>query len=124
MKRVLALTAAVALVNASVAFAGDGLLASARRVARETAQTLARSHEADTSRLAARSTVAALSAARPAAPALAQAQQEPDLAAASMGRGKKILIAVAAAVGFAATAYSIDHHVEDNTPSSHGLRQD
>ncbi len=122
MKRVLVLTVAVALVQSSVAFAGDGLLASATRVARAIAQTPAAS-TADRSRASAvspGSTPAALGQAG--GPVLAQ--QAPGLEASGMGKGRKIMIAVAAAVGFAATAYAIDHHVEDNTLSSHGLRQD
>jgi hypothetical protein len=106
MKRVLALTAIVALVNASAAFAGEGLLASTARVARRMALQ------------------AAAAPAAQAGGAAVNAQETPSLAGSGMGRSRKILIAVAAAMGFAATAYTIDHHVEDNTPSSHGLRQD
>jgi hypothetical protein len=34
------------------------------------------------------------------------------------------MIFVAAAVGFAATAYAIDHKVQDVTPSTLGTRED
>jgi len=41
-----------------------------------------------------------------------------------MSRRTKVLIWLAAGVGFAATAYTIDHKVRDDTPSSLGTRKD
>jgi hypothetical protein len=41
-----------------------------------------------------------------------------------MSKSKKFLIAAAAAVGFVAAAYAIDHKVQDVTPSSLGTRED
>jgi hypothetical protein len=123
MKRVLVLTMAVALVNASTAFAGDGLLQSVNRIAKETARTLSAAPAGAKAAVpTARPELASSPLGGQAAPVLAQ--QEPSLESSGMGTGMKILIAVAAGVGFAATAYTIDHHVEDNTLSSHGLRQD
>jgi hypothetical protein len=41
-----------------------------------------------------------------------------------MSKRMKAIIWLAAGVGFAATAYAIDHKVQDNTPSSLGTRKD
>ena len=41
-----------------------------------------------------------------------------------MGKGKKTLIYIGLAVGFAASVWTIDHKVLDVTPSSLGTRQD
>ena len=53
-----------------------------------------------------------------------QSQEAPALANSGMRRRTKILLYVAAGVAFAASAYSIDHHVVDVTPSSLGTRKD
>ena len=107
MRRVLVLVFALVLVlgNTSAAVAGETLLASASRLAREAAR------------------------AQPSSPAprrtLALAQQGPPvLASSGMSRRMKAIIWLAAGVGFAATAYTIDHKVQDNTPSSLGTRKD
>jgi hypothetical protein len=39
-----------------------------------------------------------------------------------MSRGKKLAIGLGLAVAFGAVVYTIDQKVEDNTPSSRGLR--
>ena len=41
-----------------------------------------------------------------------------------MRKRTKMMIAIGLGVGFAAGAYTIDHHVLDVTPSSLGTRQD
>ena len=46
------------------------------------------------------------------------------LSKSGMGKGKKTLIYIGVGVGFAATAWTIDHNVLDITPSSLGTRQD
>jgi hypothetical protein len=51
-------------------------------------------------------------------------QEASAVSTSGMGKGKKILIFLAAGVGVAGMAYMIDQKVEDNTPSSHGLRED
>jgi len=53
-----------------------------------------------------------------------EGQETPALAHSGMRKRTKILIYVAAGVGFAAAAYSIDHHVSNITPSSLGTRKD
>lgn len=105
MKRLLVLALAFCVINTSTAFAGETLLQSATRHAREAGRT-----------------AAATAPGQASVPVLAQ--QGPGLESSGMGKGMKWLIISAVAVGVAATMYTIDHKVEDNTPSSHGLRED
>jgi len=54
-----------------------------------------------------------------------QTQQAPGLETASgLSKRTKIMIAIGAAAGFAAVAYSIDRNVVDSTPSTLGTRKD
>jgi hypothetical protein len=110
MRRVLVFALVLSLGNTSAAVAGETLLASAARLAREAAR--AQPPLRTTTVSVPRGTVA-----------LAQ-QGLPSVASSSMSKRRKTLIWVAAGVGFAATAYTIDHKVQDNTPSSLGTRQD
>ena len=104
MKRMMALALVCLLGSASGAFAEGALLSSATRHAAEMGRTEAR---------------------RPVAAAAVQTQQTgPTLESSGMRKRTKILIALAAGVGFVATIYTIDHHVLDVTPSTLGTRQD
>ena len=95
----------LSLGNTSIAFAGEGLLASGTRRAREAA--------------------ARIVTGRPQAAAAAAVGQAPSAVSDSGIRKRtKLMIFVAAAVGFAATAYAIDHKVQDVTPSTLGTRED
>ena len=111
MSRLVVLTLIVSLGNSSVAFAGETLASVATRVTRAVARNEA--------------TLPAKSVATtPIAKNWALAQEQPALSSSGMRKRTKVLIFVGAAVGFVAVAYAIDHRVEDNTPSSLGLRQD
>lgn len=113
---VLALILSIAYVPAAVA--GETLLESAKRATRELATA-----EASSPRAALESPDAR--AARPAGVQTARAnlqEGQPGLATSGLGTRSKIFIAVAAAAAFAGIAYAIDQGVEDNTPSSLGLR--
>ena len=110
MRRSLAFALVLWLGNTSAALAGETLLASATRIARESARAQARSQT--------------MSLAAPRR-ALASAQQEqPSLASSGLSKRKKVIIWLAAGVGFAATAYTIDRKSLDNTPSTLGTRKD
>jgi hypothetical protein len=109
MRRVLAFALVLWLGNTSAAVAGETLLASATRFAREVAR--AQAPPPATSAAAPRST-------------LAFGQGQPALATSGMSKRTKVLIWLAAGVGFAATAYTIDHQVQDVTLSSLGTRKD
>ena len=100
----------VFLGNTSAAVAGETLLASATRLARDAARAQAPS--LTTSVAAPHSTLAFAE------------QGQPTLVSSGMSRRKKALIWLAAGVGFVATAYTIDHKVLDNTLSSLGTRKD
>src|ERR1700674_3815923 len=109
MRRRLMFVLILSLGNTSAAFAGETLLASATRLAREAAR--AQTPSQTISVAASRSTLA-----------LAQ-QGVPAVATSGMSKRKKVIIWVAAGVGFAATVYTIDHKVQDNTLSSLGTRK-
>jgi hypothetical protein len=113
MRRVLVFALVLWLGNTSAAVAGETLLASASRLAREAARAQALSP-----------TTAVAASVAPRRGTLALAQGQAGLASSGMSRRKKALIWLAAGVGFAATAYTIDHKVLDNTLSSLGTRKD
>ena len=106
INRVLVFGLVVLLGQASVANAGETLLASATRMVRNIADTS--------------SPPAAV--ALPRAP-LAQ-QDQPGLASTGLRKRTKVAIALALAATFAAVAHTIDSRVENTTPSSLGTRQD
>jgi hypothetical protein len=101
----------------SLVFAGETLLTSAARLAREAAQTQVPSQTPARVATRVEKHASVLSYA-------AMAQAQPGLEASGMSKRKKIIIALVAGVGFAAAAYKIDHSVLDVTPSSLGTRQD
>lgn len=55
-------------------------------------------------------------------PARAANSAQGSLATSGMSKGKKILLAIAVGAGIAGAMWAIDQGVEDNTPSSRGLR--
>ncbi len=109
MRRRLVFVLILSLSNTSAAFAGETLLASATRLAREAAR--------------AQAPLQTTSVAAPCSTLVMQ-QETPALATSGMSRRTKVLIWLAAGVGFAAAAYTIDHKVRDDTPSSLGTRKD
>jgi Zn-dependent alcohol dehydrogenase len=104
MIRLLALTLVVSLGSTSMAVAGEGLMQSASRIVQ----------------LAAKEPVAAT---RPVTLAR-QSGQPAVLSKSGMKTRTKLMIYLAAGVGLAATAWTIDHKVVDVTPSSLGTRKD
>ena len=106
MSRLLVFGLVVLLGQASVANAGETLLASATRMVRNIADT----PSAPTTR------------ATRGAP-LAQ-QDQSGLAATGLRKRTKVAIALAIAATFAAVAHTIDGRVENATPSTLGTRQD
>ena len=117
MRRFVVLTLMISLCNASMAVAGESLLAVASRVTREVERKADRKDEPRTPK-----SPVPTSAQKSWTTALAQ--EQPAMSNSGLRKRTKILIYVGAALGFAATAYAIDQRVEDNTPSSHGLRED
>lgn len=113
MKRLLVMALVVTIGQASVAFAGDSILTSGTRHAQALASPQSQSPTAPDA------------AKNPAAPAPAAYQGGGStLSKSGMSKSKKALIYIGLAAGFAASAWTIDHHVLDVTPSSLGTRKD
>ena len=106
MRRVIVFACVLSLGHASAALAGETLLTSATRLAREVAQDMS------------------LSATAPGRSFTAAQPGQPGLETSGMSKRKKTLIWLVAGVGFAAVAWTIDHKVIDVTPSSLGTRKD
>ena len=113
MNRLLVFALVASVSQASVAFAGDSILTSGTRHVQELAVS---------GQTSAPTPSDATSVAKPAASAY-QASGG-NLSKSGMSKGKKAMIYIGLAVGFAASAWVIDHHVLDVTPSSLGTRQD
>jgi hypothetical protein len=111
-RRLVVLTLIASLGSSSMVFAGETLLQSGVRIAGEVG----------------RGSVALL--ASPLAPVRAEAvdgqgiQGAPAVATSPMRKRTKVLIFLAAGVGFGVSAYAIDRHVLNITPSSLGTRKD
>ena len=112
MMRLMVFALILSLGHASVAIAGETLLQSGTRHARQLAG--ARSPSAPN---AVETKYLKANAAHP--PAL---QAPPTLASSGMRKRMKILIGAAVATAFAGVVYAIDQGVEDSTPSSLGQR--
>ena len=114
MNRLLVFALVASVSQASVAFAGESILTSGSRHVQELAVS---------SQTQAPTASDAASVAKPAVSAY-QAPSGGNLSKSGMSKGKKAMIYIGLAVGFAASAWVIDHHVLDVTPSSLGTRQD
>ncbi|MGE3958539.1 MAG: hypothetical protein AB7H96_17645 [Vicinamibacterales bacterium] len=116
MKRLCAVALVVSLGSVSTAFAGESLLSTGTRHVQQLAvnEPVAPAAEAGKS---ATPTVAKK-------PATAYQGGGSTLSNSGMGKGKKALLYIGLAVGFAASVWAIDHNVLDVTPSSLGTRQD
>jgi hypothetical protein len=127
MIRSIAFALVIALDQSSVAFAGESLIASARRVVRETTAQPAPLPKVESKAGFPVVTIAARTGVRESAAktdALAQAQGGGAVSQSGMGKKTKWMIYLGVAAGFVGTAYAIDHSVKDVTPSSLGTRQD
>ena len=112
MKRSLVFALILSLGHASVAMAGETLLQSGKRIARQVTAT--RPAPASITLEAKRLRVdGALQAALQTQPALAQS---------GMRKRTKLMIAMGIAAAFGGVAIAIDRGVEDSTPSSLGQR--
>jgi hypothetical protein len=111
MRRVVVLTLIASLGNVPFAFAGENLRSVAARVVRQAVSP----PPAAAPRSAVMTT---------AQRSWALAQEQPAVATSGLKKRTKVMILLGAAVGVVATMYAIDHRVEDNTPSSLGIRED
>jgi hypothetical protein len=115
MKRLFALALLVAISNSSVAFAGESLLAAGTRHVQQVT--------VEATGPTAPTATAARPVGRPPAPAL-QADGGRTLSKSGMSKGTKVLIYTGLIAGFVISAYEIDKHVLNLTPSSLGTRKD
>jgi hypothetical protein len=115
MKRFFVIALVASIGNASVAFAGESLLAAGTRHVQQI--TVASS-------VPSTPTVAtALPMGQQVAPSL-QADGGRTLSKSSMKKSTKLLIYTGLIAGFVVSAYEIDKHVLNLTPSSLGTRKD
>ena len=126
MNRLVVLTLIASVGSGSLAVAGESLAQSGSRIIREAeAQAVATGSVAATSSPA--SPIAASQASwvnRIGGVSPAALQGQPVLSNSGLRKRTKVMIYLAAGVGFAATAYAIDHKVLNVTPSSLGTRKD
>jgi hypothetical protein len=120
MKRILALALVVTLGYTPLAFAADSLVQSGQRHAR----LLATTTSVEKSDAAKSKSHPGSVPSRATEPSSMFQESGGNLARSSRSRAMKALIFIGIGVGFAASAYAIDHHVLDVTPSSRGTRQD
>ena len=124
MKRLFALGLIVTLGSASTVFAGEPLLVSATRLARETVATVTVSPKADRSAAKELGVTSFARAAGVGEPALAAQQGGGAISTTGMKKRTKAFIYAGVAAAFVGVAYGIDHNVRDVTPSTLGTRQD
>jgi hypothetical protein len=124
MSRALVLTLIASVLSGSIAFAEEGRPESGSRIVQEIGRAQGPLAAAST-RMIVPSQVAALMKRIDPARSEAREGQEPTaLSKSGMRKRTKIMIYLAAGVGFGATAYAIDHKVLNVTPSSLGTRKD
>jgi hypothetical protein len=122
--RALVLTLIASVLSGSIAFAEEGRPESGSRIVQEIGRAQGPLAAAST-RMIVPSQVAALMKRIDPARSEAREGQEPTaLSKSGMRKRTKIMIYLAAGVGFGATAYTIDHKVLNVTPSSLGTRKD
>jgi hypothetical protein len=127
MSRLLVFALVFALAGETPALAAETLLQSATRVAEAAARAEASPSNAVQTkgdRAAAAERNAEGRTGRLSRGRLQAEQTQPGLEVSGLRKRTKILIGIGAAVGFAAVAYTIDHHVVNNTPSTLGTRKD
>jgi hypothetical protein len=122
--RLVVLTLIGSLGSSSLAFAGESLLQSGLRIAGEAGRVSVALPASDARRALTDRTGRLASRLTPVRAEALEGQGAPALATSPMRKRTKILIYVAAGVGFGVAAYAIDHHVLNITPSTLGTRKD
>lgn len=124
MNRLLVLTLIASFGSSSVAFAGEGLAQSASRVVEETVRTQIASTSVGSHAPMISTQASTLLNRIDGSTQAVFAQEQPVVSKSGLSKSKKTLIYLAIGVGFAASAYTIDRHVLNLTPSSLGTRKD
>jgi hypothetical protein len=121
--RLLVLSLIASVGSGSIAFAEEGRLESGSRIVQEVGRAQGPLAAASTRPIVASQAATLVNRIDPARSEARQGQ-EPGLSRHGMRKRTKIMIYVAAGVGFAATAYTIDRKVLNVTPSTLGTRKD
>jgi hypothetical protein len=124
MRRLVVLTLMGSLASSSLAFAGESLLQSGLRIAGEVGRVSIALPASDSRTVLTDRAGRLVSRLTPERAEALDGQGAPALATSPMRKRTKILIFVAAGVGFAVSAYAIDHKVLNITPSTLGTRKD
>jgi hypothetical protein len=127
MNRLLVFTVITSLAGSSVAFAGETLVQSGARIVKDTparAVSSAASASLATRGDAILDSQASMWINRVASPAIAAQGEQGIVSKSGLSKHTKVAIYLAIGVGFAASAWTIDRHVQDVTPSSLGTRKD
>jgi hypothetical protein len=122
MKRFLACALVAVIGNASAAFAGESLITSGTRQV----QLLATAPAAATAQQPAVKSTAEVPGVptRVSSPAYQEGPGPGNLSKSGHSKATKIMIYSALGAGFALSAWAIDHHVLNLTPSTLGQRKD
>jgi hypothetical protein len=119
MNRLLVFALVASIGNATAAFAGESILTSGARHVQEMSAADTASSTPTAATLPAGTIVSLGQKPTPSFQA-----EGSTLSKSGMGKGKKAMIYIGLAVGFAASVWTIDHNVLDVTPSSLGTRKD
>ena len=122
--RLLVLSLIASVGSGSIAFAEGGRLESGSRIVQEIGRVQGPLAAASTRMIVASQVATLVNRIDPARSEAREGQEQPALSKSGMSKRTKIMIYVAAGVGFAATAYTIDHKVLNVTPSTLGTRKD
>ena len=122
--RLLVLTLIASVGSGSLAFAEEGLLESGSRIVQEVGRARSLSAAPNTRTIVASQVATPVNRLGPARSEAREGQDQPVLSRTGMRKRTKIMLYLAAGVGFAATAYTIDHKVLNVTPSTLGTRKD
>jgi hypothetical protein len=125
MRRLMVFVVVASFGSGSAAFAGETIMQSASRIVQQASEPADRPATVE-------NRASSIGASRPdgwvnplTAPSAALlAQGQPVLSKSGMKKRTKAMIFLGLGVGFAASAYVIDHHVLNVTPSSLGTRKD
>jgi hypothetical protein len=124
MRRLMVFVVVASVGSGSAAFAGETIMQSASRIVQQASEPADRlaTVEHRASSVGASRPDRGLNLTAPSAALLAQ--EQPVLSKSGMKKRTKAMIFLGIGVGFAASAYVIDHHVVNVTPSSLGTRKD
>ena len=122
--RLLTLSLIASVGSGSIAFAEEGRLESGSRIVQEVGRARSLLAAANVRTIVTSQVATPVNRIDPARSEVRAGQEQPVLSKTGMRKRTKIMIYLATGVGFAATAYTIDHKVLNVTPSTLGTRKD